>query len=87
MAQLAPTQEGAKPAAMADVLPLLREPVRPLVEALKEEIFRLINQTRRRQQQNEALLTSMTPDGSLNDLGRRRRRSRKQTEAAARVQN
>ncbi len=40
-----------------DLIPLLREPVRPLVQALKEEISRLINHTRRRALQNQALLS------------------------------
>jgi hypothetical protein len=61
VAQLTDAPDGEKPAALADVVPLVREPVRPLVEALKEEIYRLINETRRRSAQNQALLSGLNP--------------------------
>jgi hypothetical protein len=61
IAQLAAVPEGEKPPGLAEVVPLVREPVRPLVEALKEEIYRLINETRRRSAQNQALLSGLNP--------------------------
>jgi hypothetical protein len=76
VAQLAPAPDGEKPAALADVVPLLRESVRPLVEALKSEIYRLVNETRKRSQQNQAMLSGLNPageDGVLPATGRRTR--------------
>ena len=53
---MAPDGVAPKAAAISDLLPLFREPVRPLLEALRDEINRLISHTRRRARQNQALL-------------------------------
>jgi hypothetical protein len=76
VAQLAPAPDGEKAAALADVVPLLRESVRPLVEALKSEIYRLVNETRKRSAQNQALMSGLNPageDGTMPANGRRTR--------------
>jgi N-dimethylarginine dimethylaminohydrolase len=56
VAQMAPTTREHETPTISDLLPLLREPIRPLIEALKSEINRLVTHTRRRVVQNQMLL-------------------------------
>ena len=54
--ELARLSHTLRPATLRSLAPHFREAVRPLVEALADEVNRLITHTRRRAQQNQMLL-------------------------------
>ncbi len=56
VAALAALSERPMESTLHDLMPLIREPMRPLVQALIAEVNRLITRARRRAQQNQMLL-------------------------------